>query len=33
MEPPFSEDDVLKHNLQYIEEAGKTVGLIDDVDE
>ena len=30
MEPPFSEDDVLKHNLQYIEEAGKTVGLIDD---
>ena len=33
MEPPFSEDDLLKHNLQYIEEAGKTVGLIDYVDE
>lgn len=33
MEPPFSEDEVLKHNLQYIQEAGKTVGLIDDVDE
>ena len=30
MEPPFSEDDVLKHNLQYIQEAGKTVDLIDD---
>lgn len=26
MPPPFSEDDVLKHNLAYIEKAGKQVG-------
>ena len=27
MEPPFAEDEVFKHNLQYIQEAGKTVSI------